>query len=336
MINKCRGVYIIAEIGGNHEGSFKKAKELLVDAIDSGVDAVKFQVYTGSTLVNSKVDLDRVKHFDKFALTTRQYLDLADICNNFNIDFLASVWDENQILLFSDRMPFYKIGSGDLTAYPLLKIISKTGKPILLSTGLSNLEEVKASVSYIIKCNPIYKNKGMVGVLQCTSMYPIPDSDANLKAISLFKKEFPLLVVGYSDHTVGGYAAELAVTLGAKILELHFTDNKKDRKFRDHQVSFTNLEIKSLINKINKINLLLGECIKKPMSSEIESGHVISFRRGIYFNKDMKNGDMISATDLVALRPCYGIPAEKFEDLIGKKCNKNIKKLEVLKIADVI
>jgi N,N'-diacetyllegionaminate synthase len=332
MIKKDGSVYVIAEIGGNHEGNFEKAKELLIDAASSGADAVKFQVYTGETLVNKKIDPERVKHFDRFALTTDQFLELADMCKKRNVDFIASVWDIDLIELFADKMPFYKVGSGDLTAYPIFKKIATLGKPILLSTGLANMDEVIATVKYICSCNRVYKKKNMLGILQCTSMYPIPDEDANLKVITEFQKIFPDTVIGYSDHTEGTYAAEIAVALGAQILEVHFTDDKDNRSFRDHKVSFTSKEIRALLQKLNRIKNLLGDGIKKPMQSEIDSGHISSFRRGLYASAELQNGQLIEDCDVIALRPNQGVSANMIEEIINKRTGSELYKNDSITI----
>lgn len=320
--------YIIAEIGGNHEGDFNKAKELTVLAANSGADAVKFQVYTGSSLVNVKEDPDRVKHFDRFALPIEQYLELADLCNELDIEFLASVWDESVVDVFSEQMSFYKIGSGDLTAFPILKLTAMLNKPILLSTGLATLDEVKETVDFLKACNSYYEQEGAIGILQCTSMYPIPDEDANLQVMNTLREHFPGAVIGYSDHTVGLKAAEFALVMGAEILELHFTDKKEGREFRDHQVSFTCDDIQELRLKEEQFLALRGDGNKRPMKSEIDSGHVQSFRRALYFRNDFAAGHKISESDLIALRPCNGLAANNLSEIIGKKLKQPVKKLD--------
>ncbi len=137
--NGKNNVYLIAEIGGNHEGDFEYAKKLTKLAAESGADAVKFQIYTGDSLVNAKYDPDRNEHFKKFELTKQQYIDLAKLCDELEITFMASVWDMNALNYIDSYIPIYKVGSGDLTAYNLIKKIVLTGKPIILSTGLATL-----------------------------------------------------------------------------------------------------------------------------------------------------------------------------------------------------
>lgn len=322
-------VKIIAEIGGNHEGDFHYACKLLELAAQSGADIVKFQIYTGPSLVNEKQDPDRVAHFNKFALTTSQYLELAQRAGALEIEFNASIWDQSQISIFDPLVKFYKIGSGDLTAYPLLKAICKTQKPIMLSTGLATMKEVEASINYICRENDIYKQADMISLLQCTAMYPIPDRDANLNIIQTYKNTFPYKI-GYSDHTAGTYAAEIAVAMGAEILELHFTDQKDNRDFRDHQVSFTKDDIQKLRNRIDDIKTLQGASLKAPAPSELESCHVKSFRRALYPARDIRAGEIITHADLIALRPNHGISADQLEMLIGKTAARDLTQLERL------
>jgi len=318
------GVYLIAEIGGNHEGDFEYAKRLTDLACQSGVDAVKFQIYTGNALVSKIEDPDRNIHFKRFELTPEQYICLAKQCQENGVTFTASVWDMRALEWIDPYIKYYKIGSGDLTAYPILRNIASLSKPIILSTGLATLEEVRAAVEYIQSIDSRYKNKEYLALLQCTSMYPIPDEEANLDVMNLFRSEFKL-PVGYSDHTIGSAAVETAVAMGAEIIEMHFTDTREGKSFRDHKLSFTPDEIKNLIRKINKIRTLKGKRIKAPTKVEIESGHINIFRRAVYLVRDLPSGAVLSDKELTVLRPNYGIDARDYERLIGRTLKKDTK-----------
>jgi|ETN02SMinimDraft_4_1059925.scaffolds.fasta_scaffold31242_2 N-acetylneuraminate synthase/N,N'-diacetyllegionaminate synthase len=324
-----QGPFLIAEIGGNHEGDFEYAQELTQLACESGADAVKFQIYTGDSLVSKVEDSDRNKHFEKFVLKPDQYIALAKQCKKNNVLFTASVWDPSAFEWIDPHIPFYKIGSGDLTAYPILDIITSYGKPIILSTGLSTMKEVEGSVKHIQSKNDIYKDTKNFGLLQCTSMYPISAKEANLNVMLEYKKIFNI-AVGYSDHTIGTTAVETAITMGAEIIEFHFTDTREGKSFRDHQVSFTKEEVVQLIEKIKLINSLKGNGKKIPLNSEITSGHIKSFRRGLYFARDMKKGEIITENDIVTLRPNNGIDARDYSKVIGQLLKKNTKKLKKL------
>jgi N,N'-diacetyllegionaminate synthase len=322
-------VYIIAEIGGNHEGNFEYAKELTKLAALSGADAVKFQVYTGDSLVNKRYDPTRNKHFKKFELSKEQYIELAELCDDLDITFMASVWDIDAFSYIDKYMPIYKVGSGDMTAYNLIKKMVLTGKPIILSTGLATFNEVKSVISFIESIDQRYIENKKLALLQCTSMYPIPDSDANLNVINTYIDKFDI-PIGYSDHTVGMDAIEISVAMGAKIIEVHFTDERKGKKFRDHKVSATKDEIIGLINKIKKIRTLQGSFEKQPTQSEIKSGHLKSFRRGLFARSDLKEGHTITKKDLISLRPLVETGAEDYYNLIGKITTKKISKFEKL------
>ena len=322
-------LFLIAEVGGNHEGSYAEARKLLRMAIDAGASSVKFQVYTGNTLVNEREDPQRVRHFDRFALKPEQYLDLARECRDLGGDFSASIWDISQLDMLDDYLTFYKIGSGDLTCFQLIEELARRGKPIVLSTGLSYMSDIKKTVDFILATNSIYAEAHMLCIMQCTSMYPIPDNDANLSVIGSLREEFDC-AIGYSDHTVGCVAAPAAVALGASCIEVHFTDTRVDKVFRDHFVSMTPSEFASFKGAAETIQNLLGDGTKKPMPSEIESQHVVSFRRSVYPRNDIPKGKIIERKDLVSLRPMKGICASKINAIIGKTAARDLSKLQVI------
>ena len=236
------GPLLLAEIGGNHEGDFEYAKKLTQLAIESDVDFIKYQLYSGDTLVSKMENPVRNKHFKKFELPREKYIELAKMCQAAGIGFMASVWDIDYLTWIDEYMPIYKIGSGDVTAYPVLKAIAKKKKPIILSTGLSTLQEVIETVEYIQSVDPLYLDPNFLSVLQCTSMYPIPFEDANLAVMQTIHS-ITGLPIGYSDHTEGSKALEIAVAMGAQILEFHFTDSREGKEFRDHKVSLTRASI---------------------------------------------------------------------------------------------
>lgn len=324
------GVYIIAEIGGNHEGDFDYALRLTELACQSGADCVKFQIYTGDSLVSPIESPDRYAHFKKFQLTRSQYQELKNVCDRYGKHFGASVWDVSVLDWASGLLPFFKVGSGDLTAYPVLKRLAATGMPLMLSTGLSTLQEVVDAVDFLIDCDARYKDRAYLSILQCTSMYPIPDKDANLNVIRTLQARFPQYQIGYSDHTSGREAVEVAVALGAEILEVHFTDQREGKVFRDHKVSLVRDEIAELRVKLAKIRALTGSYEKRPTPSELEAKHEISFRRAVYLKRDISAGEIIGEEDLVSLRPNQGIDAREWKSLVGKHANTPLKALHKL------
>jgi N,N'-diacetyllegionaminate synthase len=323
------GPLLIAEIGGNHEGDFDFALDLTHQAIDADVDIIKYQIYTGATLVNKKESPDRVEHFKKFELTQNNHVQLAELCIQNRVQYSASIWDESVLEWIDPFLKLYKIGSGDLTAFPLLKKIAEKGKPIILSTGLSSLDDIVGSVNYIRSINPIYDLPEKLAILQCTSLYPNKDTDVNLNVLKTLRKTFEY-PIGYSDHTEGTLALRIAFSMGAKILEFHFTDSREGKTFRDHFVSLTGQEVKELIRDIKIINNLHGSNKKKPTEQEISTDHVRSFRRAVYPIRDLSSGDVITEKDLAILRPNHGIDARDFQKLIGKSINRDVKAFNTL------
>jgi N,N'-diacetyllegionaminate synthase len=322
-------VELIAEIGGNHEGNFEYACQLNDLAIKSQADIVKYQLYTGGTIANSIVDNDRFNHFRKFELTKEQHSKLASDCVNAGKEYLASVWDIDFLNHMDPFLKRYKVGSGDLTNKLLIREFCRRKKPIILSTGLASFEEVKNCLKFIRSLDDFYKRQGSIYLMQCTSMYPIADNDSNLSVIPSYAN-FENIIPGYSDHTTGIDALFFSVTLGARILEFHFTDNRAGKTFRDHSVSLTNNEISELADKIKQFDIFYGNSSKKPLEIEISTDHTRTFRRGVYLNRDVKMGTVITETDLVALRPNVGISAWEVDQVIGRKCLVDISKLQPL------
>ncbi|MEQ8244419.1 N-acetylneuraminate synthase family protein [Fulvivirga sp.] len=323
------GPLLIAEIGGNHEGDFEYAKKLTQLAIDTDVDYVKFQIYTGDSLVSSIESPTRNKHFKRFELSKDQHRHLAQMVLNSGIKYTSSVWDIDSMSWIDEFISLYKIGSGDLTAYPVLKKTAQRGKPIIISTGLSSENEVLETIKYIQQVNQVYSNKAMLAVLQCTSMYPINPEDANLNVITRLK-EVTDLTIGYSDHTEGSKALQYAAAMGAEVLEFHFTDNREGKEFRDHKVSLTPEEVKSLITELKLINSYKGNEIKKPVQIELDNGHELSFRRAVYPSRDIKSGEVLTNNNLTVLRPNHGIDARNYDQLLGMKSKIDLKKHQKL------
>lgn len=323
--NGKHGPLLIAEIGGNHEGNFEYAKKLTQLAIEADVDYVKFQIYTGDTLVSSEESPDRHKHFKKFELSKEQHIYLAEMIKEAGILYTSSVWDVAAMSWLDKYISIYKIGSGDLTAYPVIRRTAELGKPMIISTGLSTEEEVLATIQYIQGLDSAYYSKDMLVILQCTSMYPIASGDAHLNVMQRLR-DITGLTVGYSDHTEGSKALFYAVAMGAEVLEFHFTDSRAGKEFRDHKVSLTPLEVKDLIEEIRLIRRLQGNPIKQPVAIELEHGHEVTFRRAIYPSRDIQAGEVLTAENLTVLRPNHGIDAREFDVILGKKAAVNLRR----------
>lgn len=324
------GPMLVAEIGGNHEGSFDAARRLCELAIDSGADSVKFQIYSGDKLVSPVESPDRNKHFKRFELAMSQHIELAQMCKDGGVIYAASVWDEEALDAMDPHLAYYKVGSGDLTAWPLLRAHAVRGKPILLSTGLATLEEVLQTVRFLQRANPIYLSSDYLCVLQCTSMYPIPIEEAGLNVMKSLRRE-TRLSVGYSDHTVGSNALRTAAAMGADVLEFHFTDSRDGRTFRDHAVSLTRDEVRQLAAQIAEDRRAMGSAVKLPTKSEVETGHVTSFRRAVYPGRRIAAGDRIQEHDLVTLRPMHGTDARDFDAVAGSTAVRDLEPFSAIR-----
>ena len=320
------GPLLIAEIGGNHEGDFAYAERLTDLAIGAGADVVKFQVYYADDLVNRRESPDRHAHFQRFELAPEQHVRLAERCAAAGVDYLASVWSTAPLEWLDAYLPFYKIGSGDLTAHDLLRDFAARGKPMVLSTGLSTIDEVVAAVEVVRSVDDGFAGGDRLAVLQCTSTYPLPKQDANLRAIDTIRRHTGA-TVGYSDHTTDTQAMAAAVAMGAEVLEFHFTDTKEGKTFRDHHVSLTPEELGRFTVELDDLQLLLGSGTKEPLPSEIEAGHPESFRRAVYYVRPLPAGTVITRDDLVLLRPNHGLDAARLDEAIGRRLTAAVEEL---------
>ena len=327
-------VLVIAEIGGNHEGDFEYAKRLLLLASESGADIVKFQVYAPDSLVSRLESPDRYQHFQKFTFPYEYYIELAEMAENLGIMFMASIWSREALEILNPYISIHKIGSGDFNVYEMIEASVQTGKPIVLSCGLTTIEDIEEVVQYIRSLDSSYISDKKLCLLQCTVMYPIPDSDANLNSLALIRERTGL-PVGYSDHTLGTYASEIAVAMGAQVIEMHFTDEREGKQFRDHKLSVTRDEMREFIKKIRKIKELQGLYDKRLMPSEIENGHLVSFRRAVYPRKDIQAGTIVTREDIISLRPNEGIEAKDYFKVLGKRLKVDKKAHERLSWDDL-
>lgn len=333
MFRGTHGPLLIAEVGGNHEGDFESALQLTDLAIRAGADAVKFQIYYGDTLVSTLESPDRNEHFRRFELTPAQHLELADRVLRAGRAYIASVWDLEAFGWITPVLSACKIGSGDLSSPPFLRAAAATGKPLILSTGLSDIAEVSWAVDYLRRCNPIYREPAELAVLQCTSMYPIADGDAHLSVMTTLSELD--VTVGYSDHTIGVRALEVAAAMGAQVLEFHFTDQKEGRSFRDHQLSLDSDDVQELCRVLDEIRTLKGNPEKSPQPIEIVNDHPRSFRRAVYPSRDIAAGEEFTAENLCVLRPNHGIDAREYDSVIGRRARHALRRHQRLDWQDI-
>lgn len=307
-------VLVVAEIGNNHEGSYTLAEELIGLAVEAGVRAVKFQTFKTQYFV-SKKDIDRFNRLKSFELSEQDFIRLSEHAREAGVLFISTPLDLESAKFLISIVDAYKIASSDNNFYPLLKYVAETFKPIIMSSGLADIKLIKESQHYI---NTIWNNRNVnpgLAVLHCVTAYPVPPEQANLLAIHQMKKELNC-VVGYSDHSLGINACKIAVALGARIIEKHFTINKNYSSFRDHQLSADPAEMTALVKSIKEINTLLGTGVKIPQQVELSAMQAL--RRSIAAKKELSKGHKIEYDDLMWIRPGDGLAAGNENLIIGK------------------
>jgi N-acetylneuraminate synthase len=329
--------YIIAEIGVNHEGSMAQAKKLIVLAKEGGADAAKFQSYKADSLAskNSPAYWDTTKestksqhelfqNYDQFE--PDDYTTLAEYCKTNEIEFISTPFDDQAIEYLNPLVPFFKIASADITNVPFLRKIACKGKPVVLSTGASTLKEIDIALDTLEK-----SGSPDVALLHCILNYPTPFEKAHLRMIKGLIKSYPENITGYSDHTLPDDSMTSMVTahlLGAVVLEKHFTHDKT-LLGNDHYHAMDVNDLKRLVGLINQIHVSLGsESEKKPIEAEKLSR--LNARRSIVLAKSVTTGHKLNEEDLTYKRPGVGISPLNWNEVIGKKVNKNLKEDDVL------
>jgi N,N'-diacetyllegionaminate synthase len=332
-------VIIIAEAGVNHNGNLAKAFKLVDLAKKSGADFIKFQYFDPNTSVtsNSKKANYQLENYKtknntqkemlkKFALSLKDLIIVAKYCKKKKINFLLSIFDHTLVEnLKKFKLDYIKIPSGEITNYPLLKEISKLKKKVILSTGLSSFKEIKDAIKILKKFK--LKNKNIT-ILHCTSDYPAKDIDLNLLAIPFLKQKLKLNV-GYSDHTPGSTASTISVSLGANMIEKHFTLDKS-MKGPDHKASLGPQEIVDFIRKIRKVELMLGK--PKKILGKFEKKNLTSIRKSIYAKKKIKKNEIFTENNISVKRPAIGLSPMYWDKIIGKKSKKKFSIEELIKI----
>jgi len=324
--------FIIAEAGVNHNGDKNLAFKLIDVAKESGADAIKFQTFKtekGISKYTKMADYQKknlgkedsqIEMIKKLELSYKDFEDLKKYCDEEGIIFLSSPFDEESIEFLDKLVPYYKIPSGEIVNYPYLKLIAEKNKPIIMSTGMANLSDVEKALDTIYSIN----QDAEIYLLHCTTNYPTPYEEVNLKAMITLKEAFKI-PVGYSDHTLGIEVPIAAVVMGAQIIEKHFT---LDRNLPgpDHKASLEPNELKTMVNAIRNVEKALGNGIKKPNKSEKEIEKVV--RKKLIATRDIKSGETISEKDIAIKRANIGLSPEFLEVIIGKKIIKNIKEDE--------
>lgn len=331
---------IIAEAGVNHNGSIELAKKLVEKAKEAGVDYIKFQTFKASKLVTKaakqaeyqqknigKEGDSQYQMLKKLELSPEEHDILIDYCHQLGIKFFSTAFDFDSIdYLHSLNLGLWKIPSGEVTNYPFLKRIAAYNKPTILSTGMCDMENVRAAVE------ALYKNgltKENLILLHCNTEYPTPFEDVNLKAMDALRKEFGV-EVGYSDHTKGIEVPIAAVALGATVIEKHFT---LDRNLEgpDHKASLEPDELKSMVSAIRNIEKAVGGDGTKHVS-ESEKKNIAIARKSIVAACDIKAGEVFTEQNLTVKRPGNGISPMRWEEIVGTKAIKDFSEEDLIEI----
>lgn len=337
--------YFIADIAANHDGSLKRAVELIELAARSGADAAKFQHFKGETIVSNRGfrELENVEsHQSKWKKSVVEvYQDasvpldwtptLVKACEDNSIDFFTAPYDLDYIDYFADVVPCFKIGSGDITWHESLEKMASKGKPILLATGASEMREVREAIE------KLQKYQVPILLMQCNTNYT-GDSEninfLNLNVLKTYAVEFPDLVLGLSDHSPGHVSVLGAVALGARAVEKHFTDDIT-REGPDHGFSLDPQTWSEMVSDVRRLERMLGDGIKRVEENE-KSAQIVQ-RRGLRYAKDFKVGHILERGDLIALRPCpkNALSPQEKELLVGRILNQSVAFDQLVQYSDM-
>ena len=325
-------MFIIAEIGVNHNGSIELAKKMIKSASECGVDAVKFQTFNSENLVteNAKTatyqerntnENSQLEMLKKLELSFEDFKQLKDYASKHDVKFISSPFDIQSVdLLEKLDVPMYKLGSGELNNFELIDYVQKTNKPMIISTGMATLDEIKETYDFI-------ENKDNLIILHCITGYPTSFSEANLNFIKTLQNEFNV-PIGFSDHSPGIELPIAAVALGACVVEKHFTLDKT-LEGPDHKASLNPEEFKAMVDAIRNVEVALGDGVRKFSENELEIKKVA--RKSIVLNQDVNKNTIIEKEMLSIKRPGTGIAPKFINDVVDKKVNKDLKANSVLK-----
>ncbi len=341
MFENLKHTIIIAEAGVNHNGDITLAKQLIDVAADAGADYVKFQSFKAETLVSEKAALaeyqktntknvvqSQFEMLKKLELSEAHHFELKAYAESKNIKFLSTAFDTGFVtFLHNLGIDFFKIPSGEITNLPYLEAIASTNKPVIISTGMADMQEIKDALNVFLNLG---YTKDKIMVLHCNTQYPTLAADVNLNAMLSIHHDCGVHI-GFSDHTLGIEASLAAVALGARVIEKHFTLDKH-LPGPDHVASLEPTELKQMVSSIRLIEQMLGSPEKTPTASEIPNKAVA--RKSIHAAKALNAGDIISGNDLSYLRPGIGISPMQYKLVVGKKMKNKVEKGAMLKWED--
>lgn len=321
---------IIAEAGVNHNGAMDVARKLIEAAAEAGVDCVKFQTFKAENLVSKSAqkaeyqkrnmgdgDDSQFAMLKALELSPDQHFELIEYCEKKNVKFFSTAFDLDSIdFLDSLNMPMWKIPSGEITNFPYLRAIGRTKKPVILSTGMANMSEIEAAIDVLVRFGT---TRGEITLLHCTTEYPAPKNEINLRAMETMRSYFGL-PVGYSDHTQGIEIPVAAVAMGACVIEKHFT---LDRNMNgpDHKASLEPNELKTMVEQIRNVEKAIGSGAKEPAKSEIPN--IMIARKSIVAARNIAKGEIFNDENITAKRPGGGISPMDWEAVMGTKAKRD-------------
>lgn len=329
---------IIAEVGVNHNGDLALAKRLIHEAAQAGADLVKFQTFSANKLVAADApkahyqiqttgsEQSQYEMIRALELSAQDHIALVNTCAHYGIGFFSTAFDHESFdFLAQLDLPYVKVPSGELTNLPLLRHMAKAGKPMIVSTGMATLGEIEEAIGVIEACGT---PRERITILHCTTEYPAPMGDVNLRALHTLRSAFGVNV-GYSDHTQGIEVPIAAVALGATVIEKHFT---LDRSLPgpDHRASLEPDELKAMIHAIRNIELALGDGLKRPTASELKNRPIA--RKSIVASSPIRKGEVFSAQNLTVKRPGTGISPMQWDAIIGREATKDFQPDELIQL----
>lgn len=332
---KKQRVLIIAEVGVNHNGSIQRAKQMIESAKKCGADIVKFQTANVNSLVSKYAQManyqkknigkeeSQKEMLDKLILPFESFLELKSHCDTVGIQFLSTPFDIESIQFLNELVPFWKIPSGEITNYPYLVEIGKTGKQVILSTGMSEMEEIAAAIT-LLKENGTKE----ITLLHCNTQYPTPYADVNLRAMKTLKDTFHL-PTGYSDHTEGIEIPIAAVSMGAEVIEKHFT---LDRSLPgpDHKASLEPDELQAMVKAIRNVEIAMGNGVKTVSRSEKENLNIA--RKSIIAAANICRGELFTEKNLTTKRPGNGISPMRWNEVLGNRAKRDFAEDELIEL----
>jgi len=326
-----KSTWIVAEIGVNHEGDKRIAVDLIKQAAACGVNAVKFQTYQAEHYISTS-QMERFQRARKFQLKYDDFRELAHVASECGMVFLSTPFHSDDVDFLDEIVPVFKVSSGDLTHSKLTAHIALKGKPIIISTGLGTRQEIQAAVETVLEVRPDVRDKGELMLLHCVAAYPTPAEEANLANISWLRETFEL-PVGYSDHTLGTKACELAVAAGAVLVEKHFTYRKENQEFHDHAISADPDDMRQLVLAVREAETYRGA--KERVLGQSEKEMLLTMRRSIGAAIDIPSGQPVRSEWLTYLRPAWGIPIDQVDTVVGRRLHRVVPAGDLIREEDL-